>query len=551
MALTPCDSCGCIPGNMSSQDYHQRVVNILCDILSASGGTGVVPVTSCLEVTSAGAWGSIGDRITETRWYDTSTNPPTLLSTTYFNEDTQAVVTGVTSGNTQPCPGADIGESCINPMFINICDVSTPANLGLYAEDSVATTGWRGQGVLGVSNEALTAKAAVNDDYTQFSTTSKGVVLTNIDSGGQIAQATGLLKLEDSLHVSGDAGVQTLGVVQTLGAGTQTILSSTSLDYVPGAQNLYGGYLVDIQAHLRGNSTTSPVRLEDEAFADANAVIMTGTVRNTTLGGFGGTDQDVQPLASGIYGQALASLVLDTNLLATSTPIRPEDAAVTDGQALMMAGAVNNNTRTAFNSTSGDATPVGVNNFGAVLVNLDATCVISAGNQPVRLEDAAFSDQDAVMMAGAVYIANPGQGAGTTGDVTAFNTNPQGALYVQDLVSTTNGLTPSHLVSAGSNNATSLKGSAGQLYMVAGFNLNAAPAYLKFYNVSGTPNPASDTVVHAYMIPGNTAGAGLVLNIDKGIAFSAGIGYAIVTGIGDTNNTGVAANEVVVDFGYK
>jgi hypothetical protein len=133
------------------------------------------------------------------------------------------------------------------------------------------------------------------------------------------------------------------------------------------------------------------------------------------------------------------------------------------------------------------------------------------------------------------------------GNVTVQGT---GTFAVQATVSpsTSGGLTPYTLVSAASNNATSVKASAGQLYNVTAFNNSTNVAYLKFYDKATSPTPASDTVKQSYMIP---ASSGFTVNIDKGLAFGTGIAFAIVGGVGNTDNTSVAASAYVVNLGYK
>jgi hypothetical protein len=157
MALDPCVPCACGDAGQFGMDritYQMAVLRILCEISAGGGGgggggssfdilcdpatgdpiivvrdgtTGVTSffeldgttpfvgtpvvcqttdtenVVSCLRVTVAGAWGSLGDIISDVRWYDTSTTPPTLTSQVYINQVTQAVVAGVLPANTEPC----------------------------------------------------------------------------------------------------------------------------------------------------------------------------------------------------------------------------------------------------------------------------------------------------------------------------------------------------------------------------------------------------------------------------------------------------------------
>jgi hypothetical protein len=141
-------------------------------------------------------------------------------------------------------------------------------------------------------------------------------------------------------------------------------------------------------------------------------------------------------------------------------------------------------------------------------------------------------------------------GTNSIGTVQPGNTANTTPWLVTDTPATSGGLSKFHLVGAATTNATNVKASAGQVYAITAFNLNAAPRYLKFHNTAGTPTAGSG-VTDTYMIPGNTAGAGVVLNIDKGIAFGTGIGITLVTGIADSDATAIAANEVVVNIYYK
>lgn len=138
----------------------------------------------------------------------------------------------------------------------------------------------------------------------------------------------------------------------------------------------------------------------------------------------------------------------------------------------------------------------------------------------------------------------------TVTDASASNPLPVTGTFSSS-VPTSGGYTYHHVVSANSNNATSLKASAGQVYSIQVFNLNASPRYLKFYNKASAPSPGSDTVVKSILIPGNTAGAGVALSWPGGVEFSTGIAYALVTGVGNTDNTAVAASEIVLNIDYK
>lgn len=121
---------------------------------------------------------------------------------------------------------------------------------------------------------------------------------------------------------------------------------------------------------------------------------------------------------------------------------------------------------------------------------------------------------------------------------------------VQDVPATTGGLSKFHLVGAATTNATNIKASAGQVYAITAFNITAVPIWLKFHNTAGTPTAGSG-VTDSYLIPANTAGTGVIINIDKGITFATGIGITLVTGIADADATAIAASSVVLNIYYK
>lgn len=128
-------------------------------------------------------------------------------------------------------------------------------------------------------------------------------------------------------------------------------------------------------------------------------------------------------------------------------------------------------------------------------------------------------------------------------------TNPQ---PVKDLAQTSGGLSM-HCSGplANSNNATTVKASAGQVYAIQVFNVTATVAYLKLYNKASNPAPASDTPVKVIPIPANTSVGGVSVKWEKGLEFTTGIAYAVVTGISSTDNTSVAANSGIVNIDYK
>lgn len=119
---------------------------------------------------------------------------------------------------------------------------------------------------------------------------------------------------------------------------------------------------------------------------------------------------------------------------------------------------------------------------------------------------------------------------------------------IQLIPGTSGGLTVAHTLAAASNNATSLKASAGQVYSYCVNNNTTYPLYLKFYNKATAPAPASDTPVIVFE---TQAGVPLCRGTEQGYVFGTGIAWALVKGISDTDNTSVLASDGTVEIAYK
>ena len=98
-----------------------------------------------------------------------------------------------------------------------------------------------------------------------------------------------------------------------------------------------------------------------------------------------------------------------------------------------------------------------------------------------------------------------------------------------------------------------IKGTAGQIYLIHCINLASSKRYLKFYNATAA-NVTVGTTVPDYTFPipttGDTNGAGFVLAIPNGIAFSTAITVAATTGLADNDAGAPGANEVILNLAY-
>jgi len=115
---------------------------------------------------------------------------------------------------------------------------------------------------------------------------------------------------------------------------------------------------------------------------------------------------------------------------------------------------------------------------------------------------------------------------------------------------TSGGLSVYAFLSTAAVISAAIKASAGQVYSLQFFNLNAAARYVRLYNMTTAP-ATTDTPIWRGIIPGNTAGAGFVIDIHTGLAFGTGIGIRVTAAIADNDATVLAANEIIGNVLYK
>lgn len=110
MTVAAFPSSGCCSNAPSVEQLLSSIGGQLCAIQTLLKNNSLTPIPSavCLEVTTAGAWGAIGDLIQLITWIDKAQFPPSSVVTSYLNLSSGALVTGVivspTSGfNVAPC----------------------------------------------------------------------------------------------------------------------------------------------------------------------------------------------------------------------------------------------------------------------------------------------------------------------------------------------------------------------------------------------------------------------------------------------------------------
>ena len=226
---------------------------------------------------------------------------------------------------------------------------------------------------------------------------------------------------------------------------------------------------------------------------------------------------------------------------ATTTPVKARDGAAGANDTGIPVQFVRRDTPTAVTPIAGDY------EFAQISAN---------GEQWVRLagelaDDSAFTVGTTRVVPAGLMADETATDSVDEGDIGIARMTLDRKTIVSTYAHTAGGATPYKLVSGASTNATSVKASAGTVYMITASNVNAAVRYLKLYNKASSPTVGTDTPVFTFAIPGNTAGAGTNIPIPNvGINFSTGIAFALTTEATDAGTTGVAANEIVVNLAY-
>lgn len=348
--------------------------------------------------------------------------------------------------------------------------------------------------------------------------------------------------------------------------GTASLITATQADDVPnttdGLNCTSFGYVFDGTTwdRLRGDSTngvlvnlgsnndvtlaTLPDTSGGDLAAINTAVSGTLTVSGTVTANLSATDNAVLDTIEtntdfgAVVGGGVEATALRVTLASDSTGLISVDD---NGGSLTVDGTVAATQSGTWNIT---------NISGTVSLPTGAATAANQSTSNTHLSTLAGAVSGTEMQVDIVSgtVAATQSGTWTVQPGNTANTTPW---LVNDRPDTSGGLSMSKTVSAASTNATSVKGSAGQVYAVQCMNTNASPRYLKLYDKASAPTVGTDTPVKTLTIPGNTAGAGLVLNWDKGLVFSNGIAFALTTGIADSDTGAVGANDLVVNLDYK
>jgi hypothetical protein len=333
------------------------------------------------------------------------------------------------------------------------------------------------------------------------------------------------------------------GTEYNIGVGLRKIASGGSVE----AGTATDPWRTDPVGNTAQPITASSLPLPTGAATDASVTGLQVAQASATSGQKGSLVQGAVTTNAPSYTTAQTDpLSLDTSgLLRVSlkdTPANTNKFLVTpDSVALPANQSVN------VNQLAGTTTSVNSGNKDAGTLR-----VVIATDQPALTNKLLVTpDANAAVNVAQINGVTALMGNGVTGTgshrVTIASDNTAFSVNATVKPATSGGLTIKHLVSAGSTNATSVKGSAGQVYGWTIFNTNAATRYVKLHNTAGTPTAGSGVVLTIAVPPSG----GNNWSSETGIAFATGIAFTTVTGTADSDSTGAGANDLTIDIFYN
>lgn len=353
------------------------------------------------------------------------------------------------------------------------------------------------------------------------------------------SDSTGVLSVDDNgSTLSVDDGGSSL-TVDNSGTFAVQITSIAS-----GANNIGD---VDVASLIPGTGATNLGKAEDAAHTSGDVGVMALSVRANTAAATSSADGDYQPLITDTNGRlhviepsaagALTSLQTIDNIVAV------DDAAFTvaSGSGVPIMAVATSDT-----VDSGDVGALRMTTargLHTVVVNSSGTVI------DPQIDDAAFTvATSALSVVGGVYTTD----SVDSGDAGAFAMTASRAQHVVLKTDTVGGMSVYRSLDL-DETEEDVKTSAGTLYWIHAVNVTASPIYLKFYNAAAASVTVGTTApVLTFPVPsqGTTGGAGFVLNVPQGIAFSTAICMAATTGVADSDTAGPATNALIVNVGY-
>ena len=362
---------------------------------------------------------------------------------------------------------------------------------------------------LTVDNAGLTElAAAINSNQVDVNLVASAATVT-VDLGANndvTIDNSSIVHVDDAAFTLGtSAGVMMMGF-----AGTQSVDANDAAALAcdtDGALHISdGGNSITVDGTVTANAGTN---------LNTSALALESGGNLATIAGDTTSIDGKMTAGEGVKGAAVQRVTVAT-----------DDTLVTNSTTI--AGAVSG---TEMQVDVVAALPAGDNNIG----NVDIASALPAGTNAIG-KLAANSGVDI----GDVDVTSISAGTNLIGDVGISGARTSGGTTLYKNIDV-------------DESEAQVKGTAGQVYWIHAMNLSSGVRYLKLYNGTAASVTVGTTVpdlTFPLATQGDTNGAGFILAIPNGIAFSTAITIAATTGVADNDSGAPGANEVVVNLGY-
>lgn len=299
---------------------------------------------------------------------------------------------------------------------------------------------------------------------------------------------------------------------------------------------------VDVTSIVPGVGATNLGKAEDAVSADGDTGVGILAVRKATPADTSGLDGDYEFLQMSA-GRLWASATIDAALPAGTNAIGKLAANsgidIGDVDILSIAAGTNAIGKLAANS-------------GVDIGDVDITSIVpgTAATNLGKAEDAAHTSADTGVFVLAVRDDTIGPTSGTEGDYEALHTNENGALWIEEDVSTKGGWSVGNFTSGDTYTALTataqvIKASAGKFGGYYIYNPNTAATYVMIYNIAAASvTVGTSTALLVFCIP---ASSGANLELKAGIAFGTAMSIAAAT-TGDGLTAPTTALEAMIFY---
>jgi hypothetical protein len=367
------------------------------------------------------------------------------------------------------------------------------------------------------------------------------IITTDADGTNSKVPTLTRISMEEVSTLNG--GAVTAQKVQRVIVATRTG-DGTAVDNGPPATEDKQDDAIALLTQIEVNTGAAGGGLTD---AELRAAAVPVSLASQPLPTGAATEAGLDDILAAISAQSLLVDTLEALLTSIKTAVEILDNAIAGNEIQAdivtmpaITGAVTANAGTNLNTSA-----LALESGGAlddIVTLLTAQALMLDG-----LETELTAVKTAVQIIDDMISGNEAQVDVVTMPAIATGTNTIGAVNVKP--ATAGGLSVHRIVAAASNNAALVKGSPGQVFGWYIYNSNASARKVVLYNaITNPPVPGTTAPKITLVIP---ASSGANVEFTNGIEFDTGIGIATVTGLADSDNTGVAANDLIINVLYK